>query len=61
MDQSQNESQQLKSLVEDLNEAKRLGMRGEIIDMANALKVMCTKLLQEMVNHSSEQEEDPSN
>jgi len=54
MDQGQDENQQLKSLVENLNEAKRIGMRGEIIDIANALKVLCTKLLQEMVNHSND-------
>ncbi len=45
MDQSQDENQQLKSLVENLNEAKRIGMRGELIDIASALKVFCTKLL----------------
>ena len=39
----------LKILVENLNKAKDIGMRGEVIDMATTLKVLCVKLLQEML------------
>jgi hypothetical protein len=35
----------LKVLVENLNRAKDIGMRGEIIDLATTLKALCTKLL----------------
>lgn len=52
----------LKVLVENLNKAKEIGMRGEIIDFAKTLKALCLKLLQEMLgkNSNQEEEEDPS-
>lgn len=39
----------LKMLVENWNRAKQIGMRGEIIDIAELLKKLCTLLLQEMM------------
>ena len=39
----------LKVLVENIDIAKKIGMRGEVIDVAVTLKALCTKLLQEMV------------
>ena len=44
-----------------LSEAKRIGMRGEVIDVAVTLKMMRNNLLQEMQNRSgqSDEEEDP--
>ena len=43
-----------------LNEAKRIGMRGEILDIAVTLKMMRNNFLQEMQNRSgnSDEEED---
>ena len=35
----------LRMLVENLNRAKDIGMRGEIIDIATTLKALCKKLL----------------
>lgn len=35
----------LRMLVENLNRAKEIGMRGEIIDIATTLKALCKKLL----------------
>lgn len=45
-----------------LQEAKRIGMRGEVIDVAVTLKMMRNNLLQEMQNRSgqSDEEEDPA-
>ena len=44
-----------------LEEAKRIGMRGEIIDVAITLKMIRNNLLQEMQNRTgdSDVEEDP--
>ena len=35
----------LRMLVENLNKAKDIGMRGEVIDVATTLKALCKKLL----------------
>ena len=35
----------LKILVENLQKAKQIGMRGEVIDIATTLKALCVKLL----------------
>ena len=45
-----------------LNEAKRIGMRGEFIDVAITLKMMRNNLLQEMQNKvgQSDDDEDPT-
>ena len=40
-----NDNDLLKILVENLNIAKKIGMRGEVIDIATTLKALCTKLL----------------
>ena len=52
----------LKILVENLNKAKDVGMRGEVIDIATTLKVLCVKLLQEMLvkKQDSDEEDDPT-
>ena len=52
----------LKILVENLNKAKDIGMRGEVIDIATTLKVLCVKLLQEMLvkKQDSDEEDDPT-
>jgi hypothetical protein len=45
-----------------LDEAKRIGMRGEIIDVAITLKMMRNNLLQEMQNrtgNSDDEDGDP--
>jgi hypothetical protein len=44
-----------------LEEAKRIGMRGEIVDIACTLMMMRNNLLQEMQNRTgnSDDEEDP--
>ena len=55
---SGNDNQLLQKLVESLNRAKELGMRGEVIDIATTLKALCTKLLQEMVSQAPKDEED---
>ena len=49
-------------LTENLNEAKRISMRGELIDTCQTLKYMCAKLLSEMLEQGahSEEDEDPS-
>lgn len=41
----------LRVLVENIEIAKKIGMRGEVIDVAVTLKALCTKLLQEMVKN----------
>ena len=52
----------LKILVENLNKAKNIHMRGEVIDIANTLKVLSMKLLKEMLakTSNSDDEEDPT-
>ena len=40
-----NDNDLLKILVENLNIAKKIGMRGEVIDIATTLKALCTKFL----------------
>jgi hypothetical protein len=49
-------------LTENLNEAKRICMRGELIDTCQTLKYMCAKLLSEMLEQGahSDEDEDPS-
>ena len=39
----------LKVLVENLEVAKQIGMRGSVIDIATTMKHFCVKLLQEML------------
>jgi len=50
-------------LVQNLQQAKQIGMRGEVIDLATTLKALCTKLLQEMLSKpqrsDDEDEDDP--
>lgn len=48
----------LKMLVENWNRAKQIGMRGEIIDIAELLKKLCTLLLQEMMTQTPTSEEE---
>ena len=57
-----NDNDLLKILVENLNIAKKIGMRGEVIDIATTLKALCTKLLQEMLQKqtNSDDEDDPT-
>ena len=52
----------LRVLVENLDKAKKIKMRGEIIDMAKMLKQFCTKLLKEMLvkTSNSDDEDDPT-
>ena len=35
----------LQILVDNLNKAQKIGMRGEVIDIATTLKALCKKLL----------------
>ena len=42
----------LKILVENLEIAKKIGMRGEVIDLAITLKALCIKFLQEMLQNA---------
>jgi hypothetical protein len=35
----------LKALVENLNKAEEIGMRGEVIDVALTFKILCTNKL----------------
>ena len=44
-----NDNELLKVLVDNLQIAKKIGMRGEVIDIATTLKALCSKLLQEML------------
>ena len=55
------DSELLKILAENLTRAKEMGMRGEIIDIAETLKSYCLTLLQEMIHRSpdSGDENDP--
>lgn len=57
-----NDNELLKVLVDNLAEAKKIGMRGEVIDIATTLKALCTKLLQEMLQKTSnsDDEDDPT-
>lgn len=48
----------LRVLVENIEIAKKIGMRGEVIDVAVTLKALCTKLLQEMVKNQANNSED---
>jgi len=48
----------LRTLVENLHIAKRIGMRGEVIDMAIFFKALVTKLLQEMLQRTADGEDD---
>ena len=52
----------LKVLVENLQIARQIGMRGQVIDIAQTLKHLCVKLLQEMLarTSNSDEEDDPS-
>ena len=52
----------LKVLVDNLDKAKSIGMRGDVIDLANTLKMLCRKLLQEMLakTSNSDEEDDPT-
>ena len=52
----------LKTLVDNLQKAKKIGMRGDLIDIATTLKALCTKLLQEMLARTTantDEEDDP--
>lgn len=53
------DNEMLKILVDNIEIAKRIGMRGEIIDVAVTLKALCTKFLQEMIQNANHEEEDP--
>lgn len=53
------DNEMLKVLVENIAIAKRIGMRGEVIDVAITLKALCTKFLQEMLQNANNEEEDP--
>lgn len=53
---------ELNSILDNaLSEAKRIGMRGEILDIAFTLKMLRNNLLQEMQSktNNSDDEEDP--
>ncbi len=43
------DNEMLRVLVDNIAIAKRIGMRGEVIDIAITLKALCTKFLQEML------------
>ena len=58
MDNTGQDEQLLKVLVENLQNAKRIGMRGEVIDIATTLKALCTKLLQEMLGRAQKSDEE---
>ena len=61
MDPRMDDNELNEMLDHALDEAKRIGMRGEIIDVAITLKMIRNNLLQEMQNRTgnSDDEEDP--
>ena len=48
----------LRVLVENIAIAKKIGMRGEVIDLAVTLKALCTKFLQEMLKNAGNEDEE---
>lgn len=51
---------ELNSMLENaLNEAKRIGMRGEIIDVSMTLKMLRNNFLTEMQNKSANSDDEP--
>jgi hypothetical protein len=52
------DNEMLRLLVENLAVAKKIGMRGEVIDIAITLKALSTKFLQEMVQNAGGEEEE---
>lgn len=52
------DNEMLKVLVENISIAKKIGMRGEVIDVAVLLKALCSKFLQEMLQNAGTDEEE---
>lgn len=52
------DNKMLKVLVENISIAKKIGMRGEVIDIAVLLKALCSKFLQEMLQNAGTDEEE---
>jgi len=55
------DNEMLKVLVENIAIAKKIGMRGEVIDIAVTFKALCTKFLQEMLQNRNEEEDQDQN
>ncbi len=58
MDPRLDDNQMNNMLDHALQEAKRIGMRGEVIDVAITLKMMRNNLLQEMQNRTGQSDEE---